>query len=180
MSVDPAEFRALAQRVADLENTRRMEDNIANAVAEAIRRGSEGEGGQRKTFKMSKEFMPQAWSGDRDKASFAEFSFQVKNFMLLAHDRGPEVIHEIEKMGEFNMKAIDDLNLDIDVHNRLNMDLYTMLARCTSGNPNVIIRNVQVGQGYEGWYRILQRYDPKNALDKNSAYALVATPRKER
>ena len=153
-------------------------NNIQTALANIATKMGHDAGNPNKASLKPKDLIPGVWSGDRDRVTFPEYHFQLKNYMMAAFKSGTKMMDAVESMEEYD--ALDlvhhvEQGEDLDVIER---DLYTVLSKTTSGQSNAIIRNSKRGDGFEAWFQLLRRYDPKNSLDKNAAYAQVASPPK--
>ena len=124
------------------------------------------------------DLIPEVWSGPNDKVPFSEYTSDVHNYILAVNEEGEKMLTVVEAMEEWSQDQLDIFDMDEESKKQLNKDLYTILRKTTTGGPKTIVRNTTVGEGFKAWYRLMTRFDPKNTLDRNTAHAQVAAPKK--
>jgi len=127
----------------------------------------------------AKDIMPREWTGDTgDAQGFSEYSFRLTGWMRQAYEKGGEMMLAVDGMEEYDYDDVQQAAGTAQEALLAKKDLYAILSKTMGGKAHVLVKNTISGDGFEAWHKVLREYDPRNALDKNAAYAQVASPEK--
>ena len=108
---------------------------------------------------------PQPLRGD----NWPSFCFRYMNFISSMYPTARD-LHEWAQSHEDSIKAIEEaLAIDPDAE-RIQNQLYTVLAQLVEGESKEIVRNCESHRfrGFESWRRLVRRWDPMNLGRKRS------------
>ena len=66
---------------------------------------------------------------------FPAYAFNLNNYMMVAHEKGHELMREVEASDDYNEDGVKNAASSEEEFQRADKDLYTVLVRSTSGPP---------------------------------------------
>jgi len=175
--------RRPTEPVIQAEIARQISMNNDNLTA--IRVALEGLGAAQRPERLvgnhvkAKDLMPREWAGEaNDAQGFSEYSFKLVGWMRRAYDRGGEMMMAVDGMEDYDYDDVEEAAATAQEALQAKKDLYAIMSKTMGGKAHILIKNTVSGDGFEAWHKVLREYDPRNALDKNAAYAQVASPEK--
>ena len=88
------------------------------------------------------------------------------------------IMMAVDGMEDYDYDDVEEAATTAQEALQAKKDLYAIMSKTMGGKAHVLIKNTVSGDGFEAWHKVLREYDPRNALDKNAAYAQVASPEK--
>ena len=96
-------------------------------------------------------YRPPVFGGDE--SAWSEWSFRMRSYAAELHERMDTVLERVELRDD--PVIMTDMSADQQALSRKMMNL---LIRSTTGPPFLILRNVDSGNGFEGWRQLCAHY----------------------
>ena len=113
-----------------------------------------------------------------EEKGWKEWSFSFKAAVGMANPKVQKVLTECERHVE--EPAWDELTMDLTAEetDRRGAELYAVLTTLVSGEAMMILRGVPEGDGWRGWWKMAQRFDPKTPARALRSMISVMQPKK--
>ena len=118
------------------------------------------------------DFVPGDWEGSNEKEEFRSFISNLHLWMQAWSSEGEMTLTSVEKVDEFDSSAVA-VGCSEAEFRLIEASLYQVLPWTTASEPQRIVQPTKGQEGFEAWQAIVRRYDQRNMVDKNSAYAAL-------
>ena len=156
------------------------EEGLHALIAAAVKGALDSRGGEDRSgkVKMDERFFRRVQQFDGIEGKWKEWSFQFKTQVKVADPWTGKKLEEVQKMKAND--EMDDVFMEEEDERveKIGAELYSVLTSLLTGEPLMLVRSVQHGDGWAAWRKVFNRYNPRTPARALMAMMAAMQPKK--
>ena len=127
---------------------------------------------------MDEKYFRRCEKFNGDERAWREWAFSFRTAVGMASVEVKSALEKIDKSGDEPDWGDILLNVPKDIEDRLSAELYGTLTQTVGGEAMTIVRGVECGSGWEAYWKLAKRFDPRTPARALRAMMSVMQPKK--